>query len=38
VPNPANFIEVRFVLATTGLASPKLKGFQIAFACETEVQ
>jgi hypothetical protein len=37
-PNPADFIEVRFVLATTGLDSPKLKGFQIAFACETKVQ
>ena len=37
-PNPADFIEVRFVLATTGLESPKLKGFQIAFACETKVQ
>ncbi|MFO0761285.1 MAG: hypothetical protein U0359_32705 [Byssovorax sp.] len=37
-PNPADYIEVRFVLSTTGVVSPKLKGFQIAFACETKVQ
>jgi hypothetical protein len=38
LPNPANFIEVRFLLATTGIETPKLKGFQLAFACETKVQ
>lgn len=38
MPNPANYIEVRFVLTTTGTESPKLKGFAVAFACENEVQ
>lgn len=37
-PNPAEYIQVRFTFQTTGEASPKLKGFQIAFACEKTVQ
>ncbi|MFO0587939.1 MAG: hypothetical protein U0441_10390 [Polyangiaceae bacterium] len=33
-PNPADYIEVQFVLTTTNDSSPKLKSFSIAFACE----
>lgn len=33
-PNPADYIEVQFVLKTTNDQSPKLKSFAIAFACE----
>lgn len=33
-PNPADYIEVQFVLKTSNQLSPKLKGFAIAFACE----
>ena len=33
-PNPADYIEVQFVLKTSNELSPKLKGFAIVFACE----
>ena len=36
LPNPANYIEVQFVLTTTNDISPKLKGFAVAFACEAD--
>lgn len=32
--NPAKYLQARFTLSTTGSASPKLKGFQIAYACD----
>lgn len=31
--NPAKYLQVRFTLSTNGVTSPKLKGFQIAYAC-----
>ena len=31
-PNPADYVEVQFVLKTTNDQSPKLKSFAIAFA------
>jgi hypothetical protein len=37
VPNPARYIQVQFVLTTENESSPKLKGFYIAFACESDV-
>jgi hypothetical protein len=36
--NPARYIQVRFTLATNGVTSPKLKGFQIAYSCEQAPQ
>ena len=35
-PNPADYLEVQFVLTTSTDASPKLKSFAIAFACEDD--
>lgn len=35
-PNPADYIEVQFVLTTTNDQSPKLKSFAVAFACELD--
>lgn len=37
MPNPARYIQVQFVLTTTNESSPKLKAFQIAFACEANI-
>ena len=37
MPNPARYIQVQFVLTTNNESSPKLKGFYIAFACESDV-
>jgi hypothetical protein len=36
--NPSKYLQVRFTLSTNGVTSPKLKGFQIAWACEQTPQ
>ena len=34
--NPAKYLQVRFTLSTNGVISPKLKGFQLAYACDQQ--